>query len=84
MSIGFFTPLRRQKNALMAVRASGGNGTTVTAAVTSRANIDHVVTATGCGTKDKVVGGNSSGDDETTAAVGGNEGPADANNDNTE
>ena len=31
-----------------------------------------------------VVGGNSSGDGKTTAAVDGNEGPADATNDNTE
>jgi hypothetical protein len=30
------------------------------------------------------MGGNSSGDDKITAAVDGNEGPADANSDNTE
>jgi len=31
-----------------------------------------------------VMGGNSSGDGKTTAGVDGNEGPADATNDNTE
>jgi hypothetical protein len=31
-----------------------------------------------------VVGGNSSGDGKTTTGVDGNEGPADATNDNTE
>jgi hypothetical protein len=32
----------------------------------------------------QAVGGNSSGDDKITATVDGNEGPADANNDNGE
>jgi hypothetical protein len=45
--------------------------------------IDPVGTATGA-TKDQAAGGSSSGDDKTTAAVDGNEGPADANNDITE
>ena len=42
------------------------------------------VTAAGGGTKDRGVGENSSGDGKITAGVGGDEGPADANNDNME
>lgn len=41
------------------------------------------VTSAGGGTKDRV-GENSSGDGKTTAAVDGDEGPADATNDNME
>jgi hypothetical protein len=42
------------------------------------------VTVAGGGTNVQAMGGNSSGDGKITAAVDGNEGPADANNDNTE
>jgi hypothetical protein len=69
---------------LTTARASGGSGTTVKGAVTSRAKNDPVGTATGGGTNVQAVGGNSSGDGKTTAAVDGNEGPADATNDNKE
>ncbi len=73
VSIGFFTRLGRQETAI----------TTVNGAVISRLKIDPVGTATGA-TNDQAVGESSSGDDKTTAAVDGNEGPADANNDITE
>jgi hypothetical protein len=42
------------------------------------------VTVAGGGTNVQAMGGNSSGDGKITAAVDGNEGPADANSDNTE
>ena len=73
VSIGFFTRPTRQETAR----------TTVKGAVISGVKIDPVGTATGA-TKDQAAGGSSSGDDKTTAAVDGNEGPADANNDITE